>query len=119
VSRFLLLTFLLGTIILLSARAGASLGLFLIPSFLWQIVIFLTACSSVIFYFLFRKAGGSSFTQYYLLTVVSKVCGFGAFMLILIFLDGKGAPGNVVLFMISYCSFTALEVGLLFKKINK
>jgi hypothetical protein len=118
VSRFLLLTLLLGTIILSSAYAGASLGWFVIPSFLWQIVTFLTICSSLIFYFLFKKAGGSSFTQYYLLTVVSKICGFGAFMLIIIFLAGKGAPENVVLFMISYCLFTALEVGLLFKKIN-
>jgi hypothetical protein len=44
---------------------------------------------------------------------------YGTFILVIIFRDRAGAAGNALLFMVVYLIFTGLEVGFLFKKVNR
>ncbi len=90
-----------------------------IPSYAYEIIFFLGICTLVIFYFLIKRSRSPAFTQAYLLSVVLKMIGYGAFILVIIFRDREGAVANALLFMVVYVLFTAFEVGFLFKKVNR
>jgi hypothetical protein len=89
------------------------------PSYAFEIISFLGVSMIAIFYFLNKRSGSSSFTQAYLLSIFLKMLTYSAVILLIILRDRTGAVGNVILFMVSYVLFTVLEVGFLFKAVNK
>lgn len=111
------------TVLLIAAvfLAGSILGLvkaeamLAIPSFFWEIIIFLTLTTAFLFLFVVRAASGL-FVQMYLLTMVLKLLGYGAFLFFVIWHDRQNAIPNVVLFLVGYLLFTAIEIFFLHRK---
>jgi hypothetical protein len=89
------------------------------PSYALEIVSFLGISMVTIFYFLNKRSDSSSFTQAYLLSIFLKMLLYSGVILFIILKDRTGAVGNVILFLVCYVLFTALEVGFLFKAVNK
>ena len=89
-----------------------------LPSFFYQIILFLLFATFVIFRYLYRLEKPDFFVRLYLLTMVVKFIAYGAFNLIVILEDRSGAPANVVFFMVVYFLFTALEIVFLYRKIS-
>lgn len=118
--KFIFSTVVLITILLSCVSIGAQYHWFnTIPSYFIEIIFFLGISTAVIFRFLIRPSLAPYFTQAYLLSIVLKMLGYGAFILVIIFKDRSGAFGNALVFIISYLLFTALEVGFLFARINR
>ena len=89
-----------------------------LPSY--SVVIILTQWIGVLLIlFLLKKSikQPKQFTNDYLLSIVLKLILFGGLIFAIIFLDREGAAKNALFFIISYITFTALEVSLLFKKL--
>jgi hypothetical protein len=89
------------------------------PSYPTEIISFLGVSMATIFYFLNRRLGSPSFVQAYLISITVKMLAYGVFILIIILMDRMGAIPNVILFMVSYLLFTVVEVGFLFRAVNK
>lgn len=88
------------------------------PSYHVEILIFVFLTTLILFSYLHRAAPGPHFVQLYLLTMVLKILGYGAFGLIVILSDRPGAASNALLFIITYFMFTATEVIFLYRKIR-
>lgn len=88
------------------------------PSYFVEILLFVFLTTLILFSYLYRAAPGPHFVQLYLLTMVLKLLGYGAFGLIVILGDRAGAPANAVLFIVTYVAFTTLEVAFLYRKIR-
>jgi hypothetical protein len=89
-----------------------------LPSFFYQILLFLVFATFVVFRYLYKVDKPDFFVQLYLLTMVVKFVAYGVFNLIVILEDRRGAAPNVVFFLINYLLFTALEVVFLYRKIS-
>lgn len=85
------------------------------PTYLGEIIAFLTATTAILFRFVFR-AGPGLFVQTYLLTMVVKLLGYGAFIFFVIVRDRQNAIPNVVTFLIGYLLFTGIEIFYLHRK---
>ena len=90
-----------------------------LPSFFYQIILFLIFATFVIYWYLYRIEKQDFFVRLYLLTLALKIIAYGAFNLIVILEDRRGAPQNVAFFMVVYVLFTALEVVFLYHKISR
>lgn len=90
-----------------------------LPSFFYQILLFLVFATFVVFRYLYKADKPDFFVQLYLLTMVVKFIAYGVFNLIVILEDRPGAPHNVAFFIIIYLFFTALEVAFLYRKISR
>ena len=90
-----------------------------LPSFFYQTILFLLFATSVVFRYLYRIEKPDFFVRLYLLTLALKIVAYGAYNLIVILEDRKGAAQNVAFFMIVYVLFTALEVVFLYRKISR
>lgn len=88
------------------------------PSHFVEILLFVFLTTLILFSYLHRAAPGPQFVQLYLLTMVLKLLGYGAFGLIIILSDRAGAPTNAAFFIITYVAFTTLEVVFLYRKIR-
>lgn len=115
-------------LIVLLIAAGIAVGLTIlardflgiaIPSFFYQIVLFLVFSTFVVFRYLYKVEKPDFFIRLYLLTMVLKLIAYGVFIAILILKDRAGAPGNVAFFIALYVLFTALEVVFLYRKISR
>ena len=91
--------------------------IFEIPTYLGEIVAFLTVTTAILFRFVFRAASGV-FVQTYLLTMVVKLLGYGAFIFFVILRDRQNAIPNVVVFLIGYLLFTGIEIFYLHRKLR-
>jgi len=89
-----------------------------LPSFFWEIQIFVISTTFFLFRYLYRVAR-EQFVQLYLLTMVVKLLGYGGFAVFVILEDRANASLNVAFFLISYLVFTLLELGFLYPKINR
>jgi len=90
-----------------------------LPSFFYQILLFLVFATFVVFRYLYRVDKPDFFVQLYLFTMVIKFIAYGVFNLVVILQDRAGAARNVVFFLINYLLFTALEVVFLYRKISR
>ena len=90
-----------------------------LPSFFYQILLFLVFATFVVFRYLYKVDKPDFFVQLYLLTMVVKFIAYGVFNLIVILEDRPGAAHNVAFFMIIYLLFTGLEVAFLYHKISR
>ena len=119
-TRFLIsLTLLIAALVSAVYLGGQYQWFGTVPTFSLEIIFFLGISTAVIFYLLIRRSGTPAFTQAYLLSIVLKMLVSSAFILVVIFRDRSGAFENALLFIVSYFLFTALEVGFLFKRINR
>ena len=89
-----------------------------LPSFFYQILLFLIFATLVVYRYLYRVDKPDFFVQLYLLTIVLKFIAYVVFNLVLILQDRTGAARNVAFFLINYLLFTALEVVFLYRKIS-
>ena len=99
--------------------SGHARTLFRIPSFFVITLFLLTAVTALSFTVLYKTRHPSAFLQSYLLTTTFKLLGYGAYNLIILFLDRPGATPNVVFFMFTYLVFTVLEVTFLYIKFSR
>ncbi len=90
----------------------------MMPSYFYQTLFFVPFTTFVIFAYLTKVTRPEIFVQLYLLTMIVKFITYGAYMFSVIVDDKRGAPGNVVFFMVLYAFFTALEVAFLYRKIS-
>ncbi len=90
-----------------------------LPSFFFQTILFLLFATLVVFRYLYRTEKPDFFVQLYLLTMALKLMAYGAYNLIVILEDRRGAAQNVGFFMILYLLFTVLEVVFLYRKISR
>ncbi|HEX8041007.1 MAG TPA: hypothetical protein VF490_17765 [Chryseosolibacter sp.] len=110
----LLLTFSLPALVILLYRQELIAAA---PSFLYQTTLVVALFTSIIFIYLFRAQRGDYFVRLYLLSMVVKLLGFLAYNVIIVIEDPAGAVGNVLYFLLLYFIFTAVEIGLLYRKI--
>lgn len=87
-----------------------------VPSYFFEILVFVSLTTLVLFSYLHRVPAGKQFIQFYLLTTVLKLLGYGAFGFVIIVLDRPGAAANSIFFIITYVVFTALETFFLYRK---
>jgi hypothetical protein len=90
-----------------------------LPSFGWQTTIFLAASTGVVYWYVlkFHKQG---FTiQAVMGSVLLKLVGSLAFLLLVVYKDPAGALPNALVFMIGYLLFTALEIAFLYPRISR
>jgi len=90
-----------------------------LPSFFYQIILFLLFATFVVFRYLYKIDKPDFFVQLYLLTMAVKFVAYGVFNLIVILDDRPGAAKNVAFFMLNYVLFTALEIAFLYRKISR
>ena len=90
-----------------------------LPSFFYQTILFLLFATFVVFRYLYRIEKPEFFVRFYLLTMALKFVAYGAFNLIVILEDRKGAAQNVAFFLLTYLVFTILEVVFLYRKISR
>lgn len=89
------------------------------PSFLYESLVFLVFSTVLLYAYLDRATKPEFFTQLYLLSMAVKLLAYGAYMLVVILYDKAGATANVLFFIPTYFIFTGIEVGFLFRKINR
>ncbi|HEX7015567.1 MAG TPA: hypothetical protein VF191_08640 [Cyclobacteriaceae bacterium] len=87
-----------------------------VPSYFFEILVFVSLTTLVLFSYLHKIPAGKQFVQFYLLTMILKLLGYGAFGFIIIILDRPGAAANTLFFIITYVAFTALETIFLYRK---
>jgi hypothetical protein len=118
VLRFIIVLLLAAGIIWGFVVYGSELAFFQRPTFLLPILIFLTVSTFLVFFYLYTAEKPGFFVQLYLLTMVVKLLAYLVFCYVMISNDKPSAIGNVVIFMVTYFIFTALEIGFLFHKIS-
>lgn len=89
------------------------------PVFLYQTLIFLLLTTAGLYYYLVktRQQRPDYFVQIYLLTMVVKMIASGIYLFVMVWGQPNPIP-DVVLFMVVYFVFTALEIGFLYRKVN-
>lgn len=90
-----------------------------LPSFLFETTWLVAFVTTVIFIYLYRSGKGVYFVQLYLLSMAVKLIAYFAFTLIMIMDDRRGALPNVLYFLVLYFIFTAVEIGFLYRRINR
>ncbi len=89
-----------------------------VPSFMYfttGVVAFLT---TVIFAYLYAMDSPSMFVRFYLLSLVIKILAALAYCVVMVLKDPAGRTINVVYFLVVYLAFTALEIVLLYRRID-
>ncbi len=103
-------------------------GLYLAQNQLWisgfptlttEILLFLLLGTLINFRYLNRITSPELFVRMYLFMMALKLLAFGAFVVTIILLDKAGAKGNTAFFIITYLIFTGVEVGFLYRKIER
>src|SRR5690348_13438402 len=89
-----------------------------LPSFFYQTLLLMPLVTFLIYRYLLRVDKASSFTQFYLLSMVLKLLACLAYILMIVRKDPTGAVSNASFFIVLYAIFTALEVAFLYRKIN-
>lgn len=117
-----MIRFLAALLFLTLLLAGSVLGarhvgwLTEVPSYFFEILVFVSLTTLVLYSYLHKIPSGKQFIQFYLLTTILKLLGYGAFGFVIIILDRPGAAANSLFFIITYVAFTALETFFLYRK---
>jgi hypothetical protein len=111
-------------IVVLLVVASLIVGIVLIsvserPQFLYQTVVFLFLTTTGLYHYLLKtkQQRPDYFVQLYLLTMVVKMIASGTYLFVMVWGQPNPIP-DVVLFMVVYFVFTALEIGFLYRKVN-
>jgi hypothetical protein len=88
------------------------------PSFFWLTLPLLFLATSLIYRRLYHS-NRSQFVMVYMLTLVLKVLGYLAYMVVIMLLDSSGGVANVLFFLALYFTYTAIEIALLYPRISR
>lgn len=99
---------------------GNQLAWFSMPSYSSEILLFFTLINVGLFGFTSQKVQKhpDAFVGIYLGATVIRILFFGGFILVVIRLDTDGATKNALFFLICYCLYTPLEIGMLYRQIK-
>ena len=113
-------SFVMATMVILTLGVGIWV-LEVLPSYFYQTLALLTVGTVGIYFYLVevKNERPAHFTQLYILTLFVKILAYGAYVLIVVWDDPKGANLNALFFMIVYFIFTAVEVYFLYKKVSR
>jgi hypothetical protein len=98
---------------------GARNTWFLMPTYGLEIIVISVITTASIYMVLARTGNPRLFVNLYLLTIVMKLIFFSALLLMMRFIAPQSLTPNAVLILVAYILFTALEVGVLFAKVNR
>lgn len=118
-TRFFIVLTVVAVVITVLTLEGAGRACFTLPSFLYGTIGLLYVVTAAIYAYLVRINKPGDFLQLYLLTMVAKLVVFFLYNLVMVFSDPTLALENVVLFLVTYFLFTALEVAFLYRKIGR
>jgi ABC-type uncharacterized transport system permease subunit len=109
----------MGVAVMLIVAVGQTVSV--IPSYFYQSLAMLIIGTSGLYYYLQRvkKKQPDFFVHFYLASIAVKLLSYGAYLALIIWKDRPGAQANVVFFISVYALFTALEVGFLWRQVNR
>lgn len=117
-ARFVIVIVVAALVIAGGVRAGLHFGWIVTePTFSSIIIVFLTLTTIIIYYKLIHTSQ-ALFTQFYLLSIAVKMLAYLGFVVFMVLEDRLAAVANVVLFMITYFTFTILEIAFLYGRIS-
>jgi len=107
----------------LTLAAGLLIGIpkFLLelPSFGWQIIAFLFIATLAVRSYILRFHKQGLAVQAVLGSVLIKLLGSLAFLLVIVLEDRSGAVANAVYFLVAYALFTTIEIAFLYPRISR
>lgn len=89
------------------------------PSYAIEITVISIITTASIYLVLVRTANPRLFVNIYLLSIVMKLIFYSGLLLMVRIVAPHSLTPNAVLILFSYLLFTALEVGVLFAKVNR
>jgi hypothetical protein len=116
---FFLLSAFVGCLFYGFAWMGAGIGWFPMPSSALLITTISIITTVSIYTVLAKTANPQTFVNVYLLTIVMKIGFYLALLVIIRFIDPQSLTTNALFLVVAYLLFTALEVGVLFAKVNR
>ena len=92
-----------------------------LPEYFFRTLIFLFVSTAGLYRFLLRtkQQRPDFFVQFYLATMVVKLIAYGAYMFIVVTSQTENAVYDVMVFMVVYFIFTAIEIGFLYRQVNR
>ena len=92
-----------------------------LPTQYFQSLMLLYISTGGLFYYLLKihTSRPDFFIQFYLLTIALKILAYGVYLGIVTWSNPENSGLNIVFFMVVYVIFTAIEVGFLWRKINR
>lgn len=91
------------------------------PTFFYHTLIFLFVSTVGLYRFLLRtkQQRPDFFVQFYLATLAIKLIAYGVYVFLIVRNHPEQAMQNIVVFMIIYFLFTAIEIGFLYRQVNR
>lgn len=91
------------------------------PEYFYRTLIFLFVTTAGLFRFLLKtkQQRPDFFVQFYLATMVLKLIAYGAYMFIIVIAKTEKVVYDVVFFLLVYFIFTAIEIGFLYRQVNR
>jgi len=91
------------------------------PEYFYRTLIFLFVSTAGLYRFLLRtkQQRPDFFVQFYLATMVVKLIAYGAYMFVIVSSQAKRPVYDIVFFMVVYFIFTAIEIGFLYRHVNR
>jgi hypothetical protein len=96
-------------------------GFEILPEYFYQTLVFLFISTVGLYRFLHRtkQQRPDFFVQFYLATLVVKLIAFGGYVFWIARSQPDQAASNIVFFMVVYFLFTAIEIGFLYRQVNR
>jgi hypothetical protein len=116
---FALLTTFVGSLLYGFVWLGADKAWFLMPAYSIEIIIVSVITTASIYLVLAKTSDPRMFMNLYLLTIVMKLIFYSALLLIIRVISPQTLMLNAVFLLAAYLLFTALEVAVLFAKVNR
>jgi hypothetical protein len=91
------------------------------PEYYYRTLIFLFVSTAGLYRFLLRtkQQRPDFFVQFYLATMVVKLIAYGAYMFVVVTTQTEKPVYDVIFFMVVYFIFTAIEIGFLYRQVNR
>jgi len=91
------------------------------PEYFFRTLIFLFVSTAGLYRFLLRtkQQRPDFFVQFYLATMVVKLIAYGAYLFVIVTSQTEKAVYDIVFFMAVYFIFTAIEIGFLYRHVNR
>lgn len=91
------------------------------PEYFYRTLLFLFVSTAGLYRFLLRtkQQRPDFFVQFYLATMVVKLIAYGAYLFVVITSQTARAVYDVAFFMVVYFIFTAIEIGFLYRHVNR
>jgi hypothetical protein len=91
------------------------------PEYFFRTLIFLFISTAGLYRFLLRtkQQRPDFFVQLYLATMVVKLIAYGAYLFVVVTAQPEKAVYEVFFFMVVYFIFTAIEIGFLYRHVNR